>query len=103
MSTLASSHITIDQDGVARIDDTRMKVVHLIKEKIARKASVEQLHEAYSHLSLAQIYAALAYYHDHQVELDAQIARELKEHETLRGQAPQTPGRQKLRDQGHPG
>ena len=37
--------------------------------------SPEQIQqEIYPHLSLAQIYDALSYYHDHTAEIDAQIA-----------------------------
>ncbi|MDX1946386.1 MAG: hypothetical protein SFU86_13375 [Pirellulaceae bacterium] len=40
--------------------------------------------EAYPHLSLAQIHAALAYYYDHQQEIDQQIAAGCRLEEELR-------------------
>jgi uncharacterized protein (DUF433 family) len=84
METTANSHITIDSSGVARIDDSRMKVIHVIKEMRARGSSPEQLRQAFSHLSMSQIHAALAYYYDHQAQIDSQIDRELREFDEAR-------------------
>jgi len=38
-----------------------------------------EIQRQYPHLSLAQIHAALAYYYDHQGEIDDTIERELRE------------------------
>lgn len=46
----------------------------LIPEEIARK---------FRHLSLAQVHAALAYYHANQSEVDADLAEEARESELL--------------------
>jgi len=100
MSSVATSHITIDDHGVARIDGTRMKVLHLIKAMKAGSDSAQQLHEAYPDLTLSQIHAALSYYYDHDTEIDAQIERERAEAEAARANAPETPGERKLRDLG---
>ena len=37
--------------------------------------SVDEIHEELPHLSLAQIHSALAYYFDHQAEIDRDIRR----------------------------
>ena len=67
-------HITIDEKGNARIAGHRIKVMHLVEIQRAHGYSAEQLQaEAYPHLSLAQVYAGLAYYHDHRPEIDEQI------------------------------
>jgi hypothetical protein len=58
------------------------------------------MHFQYPHLSLAQIYAALAYYHDHQIEMDAHIERSAREYERLRSQASDTPLRKRLKQMG---
>jgi uncharacterized protein (DUF433 family) len=102
MAGVATSHITLDENGVARIDGTRIKVVHVAKEKVGRGATAEQIREAFPHLSLAQIYAALSYYYDHQAEYDAQIRRELDDYKALleKARAEGSPGRDKLRDLG---
>ena len=49
----------------------------LIPEEIARK---------FGHLSLAQVHAALAYYHANQMEIDADLEAEAKETEALEQQ-----------------
>ena len=46
------------------------------------------------HLSLSQIYAALAYYHDHEAEMNAQIERGARGYEQLKSQAGETPALQ---------
>lgn len=101
MTLATNSHIAIDDQGIARIDASRMKVIHLVKEMLARKASVEQLHDTFPSLSLAQIHAALAYYYDHQAQLDAQIKQESTDFDATKAAAADTPGRDKLRAQGH--
>jgi len=58
-----------DARGVAWIDDSNTKVVEVIQDH-ARGYSAERIQEAHPHLSLPQIYAALAYYYDHKQEVD---------------------------------
>ncbi|MEG3439181.1 DUF433 domain-containing protein [Pannus brasiliensis CCIBt3594] len=43
----------------------------------------EQIADEIPHLSLAQVYAALTYYHANQAEIEADIAREEEESERL--------------------
>jgi len=63
-------HIHRDERGVAWIDDSNVKVVEVILDHV-QGDSPEHIHEEYPHLSLAQIYAALAYYYDNRQEIDA--------------------------------
>lgn len=87
MTTAAINHIEIDDQGVARIAGSRIKVMHLVMEKMANGWGPEQLQEQFPHLSLAQIHAAFAYYYDHQDEVDAQIKRTGEEVERMRLEA----------------
>jgi uncharacterized protein (DUF433 family) len=73
MSKLATTHIELDEEGVAWIANTRVKVIEVAIDKLAHGSSPEEMHFQYPHLSLAQIHAALAYYYDNQTELDAEI------------------------------
>lgn len=98
--TVVPSHITIDENGVVRIGDTRMKVRHLVEAWKAEGATPEQLLESFPHLTLAQIHAALSYYYDHQAEMDAEIERSFNDYLAARAGAEETPGRKKLRDLG---
>ncbi|HEV7890984.1 MAG TPA: DUF433 domain-containing protein [Pyrinomonadaceae bacterium] len=96
MSTVASAHVEVDEDGVAWIDDTRVKVIEVVVDKIAHGSSPEELHFQYPHLSLAQIHAALAYYYDNQAVLDADIERRWREADELAGRISDSTLRQRL-------
>lgn len=70
-------HIVVDEQGVPLIAGTTMKVVELVTAQMAHGWSPEELHFQFPYLSLGQIHSALAYYWDHQAELDRDIARRL--------------------------
>lgn len=71
-------------DSVPIIEDTTIKVVELVTEKIAYGWSPEELHFQHPYLTLGQIYSALAYYCDHAEELNQDIERRLKHVEHTR-------------------
>ncbi|MEI8373866.1 MAG: DUF433 domain-containing protein [Planctomycetota bacterium] len=100
MSTVTTTHIHLDPRGGAWIDDTNVKVIEVVLDKIAHESSAEEMHFQYPHLSLAQIYAALSYYHDHQDALDAEIQSQLDFSEALAKVATDSPARQRLRAAG---
>ena len=83
MSTIVATHIEIDDHGVAWIDNTKVKVIEVIVDKLTHGSSAEEMHFQYPHLSLAQIHAALAYYYDHQAEMEAEIERRWREADIL--------------------
>jgi uncharacterized protein (DUF433 family) len=72
------SHVLIDGHGRAGIDNTNIKVVEVVRDHLAYGWSPEEIHWQQPHLSLAQIYAALAYYHDHRDSMDAEIRNSLE-------------------------
>jgi uncharacterized protein (DUF433 family) len=93
-----TAHIWLDESGRAWIDDTNVKVIEVALDKLGYGWTAEEIYEEHDHyLSLAQIHAALSYYYDHQAEIDAEIARQVKMVEELRAQTLDSPGRQKLR------
>ncbi len=92
--------IELDERGVAWITGANTKVIEVALDKIARDWSPEEMHRQHPHLSLAQIYAALAYYYEHQAEIDAEIERQVKEVEALAEAAKDSPGRRRLRAMG---
>ena len=100
MSTVESTHVHLDPRGVAWIDDTNVKVIEVVVDKIAHGSSAEEMHFQYPHLSLGQIYAALSYYHDHQDALDAEIQRQLESSDALAVVAGDSPARRRLRAAG---
>ena len=97
MSGALVKHIQVDDRGVAWIDDTNVKVIEVVLDKLAHGASAEEMHLQYPHLSLAQIYAALAFYCDNQREMDDEIDRRLAEVERQAAEQSQSPFRQRLR------
>lgn len=68
-------HVILDEAGVPIITGTNMKVIELVLDQRAYGWSPEELHFQHPYLTLGQIHSALAYYWDHQVELDQDIER----------------------------
>ena len=100
MSITETRHIRRDNAGVAWIDDTNVKVIEVVVDKLAHASSAEEMHFQYPHLSLGQIYAALSYYHDHQSEFDEEIDRRLRQTDALAAKAVESRARKRLRDAG---
>lgn len=71
-------HVILDEDNVPIIAGTDMKVIELVLEKTAYGWSPEELYFQHPYLTLGQVYSALAYYWDHQDELDRDIERRLE-------------------------
>ncbi len=97
MTAVIESYIEIDANSVAWIADSKVKVIEIALDKLAHGSSPEELHFQYPHLSMAQIHAALAYYYDHQEELDDEILRRLREVNKLAARQADSPLQQKLR------
>ena len=96
MSAVSVGRIRLDEEGVAWIDGTQVKIIELAIDKLAHGSSPEEMRFQYPHLSLAQIHAALAYYYDHQAELDSEIERRLKYADDLAARDRESPLREKL-------
>jgi uncharacterized protein (DUF433 family) len=101
MEPARNGHVQLDPNGVEWVDDTNVKVVEIALVHIARGLSSEEIHRQYPHISLAQAYAALAYYHDHKPRFDAEIERSYGEYRARRDAAGDSPLRRKLRALGH--
>jgi len=84
-------HIVLDDAGVPLIAGTTMKVIELVAERTAYGWSAEELHFQHPYLSLGQIHSALAYYWDHQDELDADMAQRRARVAELRRTTPPSP------------
>jgi uncharacterized protein (DUF433 family) len=92
-------HIVLDAQGVPRIAGTTMKVIEVVTAQAAYGWSPEELHFQFPHLSLGQIHSALAYYWDHQDELDRDMADRLVAVDRQQRQAPDTALFARLREQ----
>ena len=100
MTLTLSGHIEVDDHGVARVAGSRIKVIHLVMEKMANGWGPEEMQQNFSHLSLAAVYAAFTYYYDHQAECDAQIEASVKYAEEMREKAVPSPVAARLRAEG---
>ncbi len=98
MPAIAQTLIEIDDQGVAWISDTKVKVIEIAIDKLVHGSSPEEIHFQYPHLSLGQIHAALSYYYEHQIELDAEIQHRWKEANALATFNAETPLQRKLRE-----
>ena len=97
MPTTTYPHIEI-RDGMAYVAGTRMKVVTLVLEHLANHWEAEALRRQHPPLSLGQVHSALAYYYDHQVELDQIIEARLRAEDSAIEQIDASPLQQRLRN-----
>ena len=93
-----STHIQLDDTGVAWVEGTRVKVIEVVLDKLAHGSSPEEIHFQYPHLSLAQIHAALAYYYDHQEQFNQEIERDWQEVNAMAAKAADSPLQKRLRE-----
>ena len=97
MSTVVSSLVEIDENGIAWIVGANTKVIEVVLDTLAHGSSPEEIHFQHPHLSLAQIHAALSFYHDHRPELEAEIQRRWVEVNELAAKEAESPLHQRLR------
>ena len=74
--------------GKPRIAGTRIQVkdVALMHERMGMTPA--QIVADYPHLTLADVHAALAFYHDHRAQIDAEIESDRRWSEEMRAKAP---------------
>ena len=80
----AYAHITVDDQGTARLGTTRYKVLHLAAEHYHYGWTAEELLRQHPDLRPEEVYASLAYFYDHFDELMQQIQAQEEELATLR-------------------
>jgi hypothetical protein len=69
----------------------------IVTDYQGRGWSAEEIVRQSPYLTLAEVHAALANYHDHRAEIDRQIEAELAAVDRLRRTAPETPLLKRLR------
>ena len=77
-------HIILNDDDLPVIEGTNMKVIELILDHLAYGWSPEELKFQHNYLTLGQIHSALAYYWDHQDEMDRSIEQRLQRIDQIR-------------------
>jgi uncharacterized protein (DUF433 family) len=93
-------HIVLDESGVPMITGTTMKVIELVLDSKTYGWSPAELHFQHPYLTLGQIHSALAYYWDHQDELDHDIARRLQFVDQIQQTTKPTPLQARLKAKG---
>ena len=78
--------------GRLRIDGTRITINQIVVW-YKQGYSPEEIADQYPHLTLAQVYTALAYYHMNQEEIEVDLAAEQSEADRLEQEHRQTPRR----------
>jgi uncharacterized protein (DUF433 family) len=99
-TTTAYRYIQLDSQGTPILEGTSMKVVELATSVKAYGWTPEDLLHNYPHLTLSKIYSALAYYWDHQSEIDAEIERRDQYADQLQREAGMSALSARLRAQG---
>jgi uncharacterized protein (DUF433 family) len=74
--------------GKPRIAGSRIQVKHLVIMHQRQGMSPEDIVSEFPHLSLADVYAALAYYHDHREAMNAEIAADRAWYENQKATQP---------------
>ena len=67
----------------ARIRNTRIPVWPIVERVLREGATPRQAVRAWPHVTLAQIYGAIAFHYDHREEIDSHIRRSERALETL--------------------
>lgn len=96
-------HVRLDDLGVAWIEGANVKVIEIVLDRLAHGWSPEEIHLQHPGLSLAQIHSALAWYYDHQAELDGEIEQRLLGVDGWMAQAGESMLRRRLRAMGRLG
>ena len=81
-------HVQLNENGVPFIKGTTMKVVELVLNHQAYGWSPEELHFQHPHLTMGQIHSALAYYWDHQEEINQDIEARLERVDDIQSSNP---------------
>ncbi len=93
-------HIVLDDKGTPTIAGTDMKVRELVSERLAWGWSPEELLLNHPYLTMGKIFSALAFYADHQSEIDQAIEADLQLAEELRQKSQASPLAMRLKAQG---
>ena len=101
MSTPTSyAHIEIRADGKPWLVGTQTKVLEVALNRIAYHWDADEIQRGLPFLTLGQIYSCLAYYHDHQEEMDRLIDEQLASIKDGRHQQTESVLQRKLKAKG---
>ena len=97
LTTVAYPHIECVSGQTARLERLpRVRVAQIVMDYLAHGWSADEICRQYPHLHTAEVHAAMAYYFDHQAEIDAEIRVEWATAEQECRETPRSPFLQKL-------
>ena len=91
MPEVLSAHITQTPGicgGKACIAGHRIRVADIVVWHEMRGYSADEVVDMFPGITLADVYAALAYYHDHRRDIQAELRREMRRANALRPRFP---------------
>ena len=97
MAHTTYSHLEAPAEGVQFLTGTKTKVVEIVLDRLAHHWDADEIQRQHPHLTLAQIYSALAYYHDHQDDIDRDIEMRFLRGERIRADLGESRLRLKVR------
>jgi hypothetical protein len=84
-TALAYPHVVKENGAPARLENhPRTRVAMIVTDYLAYGWSPDEICRQHPYLKLAEVHAAMAYYYDHQQEIDGEIAAELARDELLK-------------------
>ncbi len=83
--------LRIDETGTIRVGKTRV-ILDLVVDAFNQGEQPERIVEMYDVLKLGEVYAVIAYYLQHRVELDTYLQQRRQEAEALRREIESQPG-----------
>ena len=102
MATVVSYPHIVKSDGYPACLERlpRIRVSQVVIDYLNNGWSADEICIHYPHLKLAEVHSAMAYYFDHQADIDTEIADEQKLIEDWRSQTPPSPFLLRMRAQG---
>ncbi len=98
---IAYPHIVKTEGSPARLGRLpRIRVAQIVIDYLNHGWSADEICIHYPHLRRAEVHSAMAYYFDHQAEIEGEIAEEQKLSEQSRGAAEPTAVELRLRAKG---
>lgn len=93
-------HLERRGDGKLWLIGTQIKVIEVVLDRLAHHWDADEIQRQHPNLTLGQIHSSLAYYYDHQEEMDKTIDEQLRAVESLRSRQSDSLLRAKLKAQG---
>ena len=92
MLTISYSYIEKEENQPARLQRLpRIRIAQIVMDYIAYGWSIEEICHQHLYLTLAEAYAAMGYYFDHQEEIDREICNEWQQVQENTTQATKSP------------